>query len=109
MDNNKSKEATPSWKGCIIFGVINILLVLLCTQLGKMVLSNSVILLIVAGFVFSIQCIREDWKAEFKASAVGCIIGLVLHCGAAILYVVNILNVAIYIVNDVANLIAIFR
>ena len=31
--DDKNKNPKPQWKECIVFGVINVLLVLLCTKL----------------------------------------------------------------------------
>lgn len=59
----KNKIPTPQWKGCIIFGIVNIGLVLLCTKLNVIMLSVSLILLIAAGVVTTIQSIKEDWQA----------------------------------------------
>lgn len=85
-------QPTPSWKGCIIFGIVNIGLVLLCTKLPVMILSASLILIIVCGVVVTVQFIKEDWKAGFKISAFGCVIGFLFQCCACVLYVVNILS-----------------
>lgn len=87
----KNKIPTPQWKGCIIFGIVNIGLVLLCTKLNVIMISAILILLIAAGVVTTIQSIREDWQEGFKLSVVGCVIGLLLNCFAAVLYVFNIL------------------
>lgn len=87
----KKKISTPQWKGCIIFGIVNIGLVLLCTKLNIIMLSVSLILLIAAGVVITMQSIKEDWREGFKLSVVGCVIGLLLNCFAAVLYVFNIL------------------
>ena len=82
MDNwrvkmsEENKESKPQWKGCIIFGIINIIFVLLCTKLNIVMLSVALILLIAAGVVTTIQSIKEDWKEGFKGSAIGCVVGL---------------------------------
>lgn len=52
----------------------------------------ALILLIAAGVVTTIQSIKEDWKEGFKGSAIGCVVGLLLNCFAAILYVFNVLS-----------------
>lgn len=83
---------TPSWKGCIIFGIVNILLVLLCTKLHIIVISVSLILMIVCGVIVTAQFIIEDWKAGFRLSAVGCAVGFLLQCLACMLYIFNILS-----------------
>ena len=82
----------PSWKGCIIFGIINLLLVLLCTKLNIILVSAALVLLIIAGIVVSAQSIKEDFKSGFKISAIGCVIGLLLQLFAGALYVFNILS-----------------
>lgn len=92
MEVEENKIPTPSWKGCIIFGIVNIILVLLCTKLNILMISTAMIILITAWVVVSAQLIKEDWKADFKLSAMGCVIGLLLHCFAAVLYVFNILS-----------------
>lgn len=64
----------------------------LCTKLNIVMLSVALILLIEAGVVTTIQSIKEDWKAGFKGSAIGCVVGLLLNCFAAVLYVFNVLS-----------------
>ena len=90
--NEENKELKPQWKGCIIFGIVNIIFVHLCTKLNIVMLSVALILLIAAGVVTTIQSIKEDWKAGFKGSAIGCVVGLLLNLLAAILYVFNVLS-----------------
>lgn len=90
MNNKEQKELDSSWKECIIFGVINILLVLFCTMLRRVLLSFGMILLIIFGFIFSVRLIKENWKEGLKKSVIGCGIGLSLHCLAAYLYAVNV-------------------
>ena len=98
MDNwrvrmsEENKESKPQWKGCIIFGIINIIFVLLCTKLNIVMLSVALILLIAAGVVTTIQSIKEDWKEGFKLSAIGCVVGLLVNFFAAVLYVFNVLS-----------------
>jgi hypothetical protein len=84
-------EHKSSWKGCIIFGIINILLVLLCTKLNVMIISTGMMLLIAAGIYVSVQSAKEDFGAGLSAQALGCVVGLLVNAGAAVLYVVNIL------------------
>ncbi|HEZ7990260.1 MAG TPA: hypothetical protein RWO66_04770 [Ruminococcus sp.] len=88
----EEKEPSPSWKGCIIFSAVNILLVLLCTKLNVVIISTTLALLIVVGVVVSLQSIKEDWQNGFKLSVIGCVSGLLLNCFAAILYIFNILS-----------------
>ena len=90
--NEGNKEPKPQWKGCIIFGIVNIIFVLLCTKLNIVMLSVALILLIAAGVVTTVQSIKEDWKAGFKESAIGCMVGLLFNCFAAFLYVFNVLS-----------------
>ena len=89
MGEDNNKEPKPQWKGCIIFGIVNIIFVLLCTKLNIVMLSVALILLIAAGVVTTIQSIKEDWQEGFKGSAIGCVVGLLLNCFASILYVFN--------------------
>lgn len=49
-------------------------------------LSSVLILLIAVGVVSTIQSIKEHWQEGFKLSVVGCVIGLLLNCFAAVLY-----------------------
>lgn len=86
------KTPSPSWKGCIIFGIINLLLVFLCTKLNILLISTALILLIITGFAITAKSVKEDWSAGFRLSALGCVIGLLLQCAAAVLYVFNILS-----------------
>lgn len=95
MDDNKSKELSPSWKGSIIFGLINIFLVILCTQIRIVLFSNAMILLLICGICVTFEFIKTDWREGFKASAIGCVIGLIFHCVASILYVTRILGALI--------------
>ena len=92
MGEDNNKEPKPQWKGCIIFGIINIILVFLCTKLNIVMLSVTLILLIAAGVVTTIQSIKEDWNEGFKVSVIGCVVGLLLNCFAAVLYVFNVLS-----------------
>lgn len=39
--NEGNKEPKPQWKGCIIFGIVNIIFVLLCTKLNIVMLSGA--------------------------------------------------------------------
>ncbi|MBR5897506.1 MAG: hypothetical protein IKZ39_07815 [Lachnospiraceae bacterium] len=91
MEENK-KTPAPSWKGCIIFGLVVVALVLLATKLKVVLFSAALILLIVAGIVTSAKSVAEDWKEGFKVSAAGCVIGLLLNCLAAVLYVIGIVS-----------------
>ena len=86
------KEPAPSWKGCIGFGVVNIVLVLLCTKLSMVLLSTGMLLLLAVGVAVAVQSIKEDWKAGFTQSAIGCGLGLGLHVVATVLYGVNVLS-----------------
>ena len=90
--SEENKESKPQWKGCIIFGIINIIFVLLCTKLNIVMLSVALILLIAAGVVTTIHSIKEDWKEGFKLSAIGCVVGLLVNFFAAVLYVFNVLS-----------------
>lgn len=89
----EEKNSIPKqqWKGCIIFGLVNIGLVLLCTKLNITMFSVSMILLIAAGVWSTVQSIKEDWKEGFKLSAFGCVVGLLLNVFSVVLYVYNIL------------------
>ncbi len=59
----------------------------------KVTLINAaLILLIVAGVVATVKTIKEDWGEGFKASAIGCTVGLILHLIFAVLYVLNVLG-----------------
>ena len=88
----QSSTPSPSWKDCIIFGVVNVGLVLLCTKLPIMILSLSLGLLLIGGVIVTPKFIKDDWKAGYKISAFGCIIGFLLQCLACALYVVNVLS-----------------
>ena len=57
-----SNEAKPQWKGDVIFGLINIALVLLCTKLNIIMISAAMIILIVLGVVVAFQSMKEDWR-----------------------------------------------
>ena len=85
------KTPTPSWKGCILFGIVNLILVWLCTKLNIILISMVMMLLLLTGIVVSFQSAREDWHKGFKLSAVGCVGGLLFHVVAGTLYVINIL------------------
>lgn len=86
------KVQTPSWKGCIILGIINIIGVFLCTALNLMLVSTPMIILIIVGVGVSISSIKEDYLAGFKISVIGCAIGLLLNLFAGALYVFKILS-----------------
>ena len=85
-------EQKPSWKGCIVFGIINILLVLLCTKLNIILISTAMILLIIIGIAVTAKSVKEDRESGFKLSALGCVVGLLLQCVAGVLYVFNIVS-----------------
>ncbi len=85
-------EQKPSWNGCIVFGILNILLVLLCTKLHIILISTAMILLIITGFAVAVKSIKEDREAGFKLSALGCVVGLLLQCIAGVLYVFNVVS-----------------
>ena len=91
MKDNKTTPA-PSWKGCIVFGIINTIFVILCTKLNILLVSASMILLLVVGIVVSVQSVKEDYLSGFKASAFGCLIGFLLQCFACVLYAYNLLS-----------------
>jgi hypothetical protein len=92
METNDMKNPKPQWKGCIVFGIINILLVILCTKMNIVMISIAMILLIAAGIVATAQSVKEDWQQGFKLSAIGCAMGVLLNCLAGALYVFNILS-----------------
>ena len=85
------EENKASCKGDIIFGLINILLVLLCTKLNIILISSAMVLLIIIGIAVSAQSVKENFAAGHKLAAIGCGVGVLLQCAAAVLYVVNIL------------------
>lgn len=89
MENDKTP--TPSWKGCILFGIVNLVLVWLCTRLNILLISVAMMLLLLTGVVVSFQSVKEDWHKGFKLSAVGCVGGLLFHVVAGTLYVISIL------------------
>lgn len=88
----EEQTPTPSWKSCIIFGIVNILLVLLCTKLHIILISASLILMLAGGVIVTAQFIKEDWNAGFRLSAVGCVIGFLMQCFACVLYLLNIVS-----------------
>lgn len=83
---------TPSWKGCIIFGLVNFVLVYLATAFRVNIISMGLLFLIVGGVVVSAQCIKSDWQNGFRVSALACIVGLLFHVYAGIVYVTKILG-----------------
>ena len=88
----KQKAPTPRWKGCIIIGFVNIALVFLATALGVTLISTALAVFILIGVLYSLDSTKEDWKAGFKASFLGCIAGFLLNGFAAFLYVSKILS-----------------
>ena len=92
METNDIKNPRPQWKGCIVFGIINILFVILCTKINFVMISIALILLIAAGIVATAQSVKEDWRQGFKLSAIGCTVGVLLNCLAGALYVFNVLS-----------------
>ncbi len=84
------KTYESMWKSDIIFGLICIGLVLLCTKLPVRILSVGLILILLGGVVISAQNIKESWKAGLHGQALlGCI-GFSLHIAAVVLYVIGI-------------------
>lgn len=98
MDENKnpagmeddSKEYESTWKSSIVFGLICIGLVWLCTKLPIRILSVSLILILLIGVAVSAQAVKDAWKAEQRAEALLSCIGFALHIAAAVLYVIDI-------------------
>ncbi len=85
-------EQKPSWKGCIVFGILNILLVLLGTKLSIVLISTAMILLIITSIAVTAKSVKEDMAAGFRLSALGCVVGLLLQCIAGVLYVFNVVS-----------------
>ena len=94
-DEEQYKEPTPSWKGTVIFGIVNIVCVLLATMTSIVFLSSFLVILLMFGVMFSAKCIVDDWKEGFKTSAFLCVIGTLLNVAAALIYVFTILAVTI--------------
>lgn len=94
-DEEEYKEPTPSWKDTVIFGIVNIVCVLLATMTSIVFLSSFLVILLMFGVMFSAKCIVDDWKEGFKTSAFLCVIGTLLKVAAALIYVFTILAVTI--------------
>lgn len=94
-DEEEYKEPTPSWKDTVIFGIVNIVCVLLATMTSIVFLSSFLVILLMFGVMFSAKCIVDDWKEGFKTSAFLCVIGTLLNVAAALIYVFTILAVTI--------------
>ena len=90
MEEDKKKSI--SWKACIILGLINIVLVFLCTKLSIILISAGLAVLIVFGVIASFESFKEEWSSENKGSAILCGIGLLINAGAGVLYAMNILS-----------------
>lgn len=71
-DEDEYKEPTPSWKGTVIFGIVNIVCVLLATMTRTVFFSSFLVILLMFGVMFSAKCIVDDWKEGFKTSAFLC-------------------------------------
>lgn len=95
MMRREYKEPTPSWKDTVIFGIVNIVCVLLATMTSIVFLSSFLVILLMFGVMFSAKCIVDDWKEGFKTSAFLCVIGTLLNVAAALIYVFTILAVTI--------------
>ncbi|MBR6400792.1 MAG: hypothetical protein IKS17_06170 [Firmicutes bacterium] len=89
---NEEQKHTPEWKGCIAFGIFNIILVLICTKLNIVFISSAMVLLIIVGAAVSLKSAKEDMEFGFKASAAGCAAGFLLQIFAGVLYVFNIIS-----------------
>ena len=94
-DEYEYKEPTPSWKDTVIFGIVNIVCVLLATMTSIVFLSSFLVILLMFGVMFSAKCIVDDWKEGFKTSAFLCVIGTLLNVAAALIYGFTILAVTI--------------
>ena len=94
-DEDEYKEPTPSWKDTVLFGIVNIVCVLLATMTSIVFLSSFLVILLMFGVMFSAKCIVDDWKEGFKTSAFLCVIGTLLNVAAALIYVFTILAVTI--------------
>ena len=80
----ENEEHKPSWKFCVGIGIVNLILVFLATNFRIVFLSEGLVIFIV-----------QDWKAGFKRSAIGCLVGLVLNGIACEIYVSTILSTLI--------------
>ena len=89
-DEKEYKEPTPSWKGTVIFGIVNIVCVLLATMTRTVFFSSFLVILLMFGVMFSAKCIVDDWKEGFKTSAFLCVIGTLLNVAAALILAVTI-------------------
>ena len=78
----ENEEHKPSWKFCVGIGIVNLILVFL---------SGGLVIFIIIGIIGSGTFIVQDWKAGFKRSAIGCLVGLVLNGIACEIYVSTIL------------------
>lgn len=91
MEENKTPK--PSWKGILIFGIVDFALVLLATRVFNIVfISTGLMIVILAGIVVSVSSIKEDWINGFKMSIIGDIVGLLFQFGAVALYIMSIFS-----------------
>ena len=87
----EDEEHKPSWKFCVGIGIVNLILVFLATNFRIVFLSEGLVIFIIIGIIGSGTFIVQDWKAGFKRSAIGCLVGLVLNGIACEIYVSTIL------------------
>ena len=96
MEENKTPK--PSWKGILIFGIVDFALVLLATRVFNIVfISTGLMIVILTGIVVSVSSIKEDWINGFKMSIIGDIVGLLFQFGAVALYIMSIFSAKILI------------
>ena len=91
----ENEEHKPSWKFCVGIGIVNLILVFLATNFRIVFLSEGLVIFIIIGIIGSGTFIVQDWKAGFKRSAIGCLVGLVLNGIACEIYVSTILSTLI--------------
>lgn len=85
MDIN-GKNRQPRGKGAVIFGAINLLLVILCSWLKVFILSTAMIILLILGICVSVQGIKEAKAIAQKKQLAVDIAGLLINCAALLLY-----------------------
>lgn len=76
----------------LVLGVINIVLVIICTNFRVKILSTGLLVFLMLGFYGGYCTIKEGFDQKRIKGMIAGVLGLLLNAAAAILYAVNIIG-----------------
>lgn len=83
-------ENNTSWKKCIKFGIINILLAFLCMISCAYILSALLIFLGIAGVIYSAKLSIKEFLVEHYLSSFVCAMGMFINIFSIFLYILGV-------------------